>query len=57
MARGTETATPPGAVEDDEKEYEIVSKKGDGAEANYGGKGKWFPGTISAADKRTAPTT
>jgi hypothetical protein len=46
-----EPATMPGFVEGDEEEDEIVLKKGDGVEANYGGKGKWFPGTISAVNK------
>ena len=40
MARGTEMTTLPDFVEGDEKEDEIVLKKGDGVEANYGGKGK-----------------
>ena len=43
--------TLPGFVEGDEKEDEIVLKKGDGVEANYGGKGNWFPGTISAVNE------
>jgi hypothetical protein len=56
-------ATVPGFVEGDEKEDEIVLKKGDGVEANYGGKGKRFSGTISAVnedssyDKRAIPAS
>ena len=47
-----------GFVEGGEKEDEIVLKKGDGVEANYGGKRGWFPGTISAVNEDgTAPTT